>query len=265
MIDSILFSKDRACQLDGCVRSIRENLPFVQRVVVVYVASNQEFQAGYDKLDTSLMELVQETDIRSDWFYNISRLSDLVYLSTDDTFVFRRAPESPEWHANWLAFSCRLGLNTTLQNYSTGQHQPPLTHYEYHTENQIQWPWVQRRPTENYGYASAMDATIYSRDTLLEISQFEWNTLRGWEGTLAVDRRTILGKWPMMASYTHSVAVNLPTNNIQPDLYAGTKYPVDPQTLNQKFLDGEYIDIHKMDFSNIIGAHQEIELCFSRR
>ena len=48
----IIFSKDRAAQLDLLLRSIEKNFakPYYQNVTVIFRASNQSFVDGYKKL-----------------------------------------------------------------------------------------------------------------------------------------------------------------------------------------------------------------------
>ena len=50
MITSVIFSKNRACQLDLLLRSIHENLPRFIETYVLYCATNDDFACGYEKL-----------------------------------------------------------------------------------------------------------------------------------------------------------------------------------------------------------------------
>ena len=67
---------------------------------------------------------------------------------------------------------------------------------------------------------------------------------------------------PLMASYPHSCLVGIPVNRVQHDVpnRAGEKFPYGPDALNARYLRGERIDLDALDFSDIRGAHQELEL-----
>ena len=50
MINAIIFSKDKACQLELLLKSIRRNTSNLFDIKVIYEASNSVFNQGYEKL-----------------------------------------------------------------------------------------------------------------------------------------------------------------------------------------------------------------------
>ena len=50
MIDIIIWSKNRAAQLDLLLRSIRDHFPDAGTVLVLYHATTEAFNYGYNKL-----------------------------------------------------------------------------------------------------------------------------------------------------------------------------------------------------------------------
>ena len=50
MINSIVFSKDRAAQLDLLLKSIEKNGKDVFQIKVIYASSEISFEKGYEKL-----------------------------------------------------------------------------------------------------------------------------------------------------------------------------------------------------------------------
>ena len=50
MINAIILSKDKACQLDLLLTSIQRNSSNLFNVKVVYESSNNSFEQGYDKV-----------------------------------------------------------------------------------------------------------------------------------------------------------------------------------------------------------------------
>jgi len=49
-LDLLILSKDRACQLDGLLRSINAFLDLPHRIHILYTTSNLAFERGYDQV-----------------------------------------------------------------------------------------------------------------------------------------------------------------------------------------------------------------------
>ena len=66
-----------------------------------------------------------------------------------------------------------------------------------------------------------------------------------------------------MSSFKESLVVNSPLNLVgSSENMSGQKFGVSLEELNQKYLEGFDPDLDDMDFSNIQGCHQEIQLKF---
>lgn len=271
MLKALIISKDRACQLQLLLESMKKHAPNLFDVTINYTFSNPSFKDGYEQLKKRHIypniHWVKETNIHDDFMSSLkASKQDQVCILTDDTVFFRRVNITPfelsdVMNGKVLQFSFRLGLNTVVQDYRTGSRQPPLFGYEKHENEIIKWNWTEYYKNNNYGYCIGMDGCVFNVSDLITISEsFHWSGFRGWEGTIAGDLRHTLQHKPFMAAFEHSVVVNIPTNNVQPGLYAGDKYPISLDELNTKYLAGNTLSLDKMDFSNIIGAHQEVEL-----
>jgi hypothetical protein len=69
-----------------------------------------------------------------------------------------------------------------------------------------------------------------------------------------------------MVAYKTSVLVNSP-NNIVNQTHPnrkGEKFNFSTKELNEKYLNNEVIDYNSIDFSSIIGCHQELEFKFKK-
>lgn len=68
MINLIIFSKDRACQLDSLLRSIKEKMKFEYSISVLFDYSNEEYKYGYDILIKrhGSVSFVKETNFYDD-------------------------------------------------------------------------------------------------------------------------------------------------------------------------------------------------------
>lgn len=92
MINIIIFSKDRACQLDLFLRSFFDNMLVEYKAYVLYQYTNEEFKLGYDKLIDvygSKVEFVKEKHFKSDLLKLYDKDSAFTLHLTDDNFIKR--------------------------------------------------------------------------------------------------------------------------------------------------------------------------------
>lgn len=276
-VDTIVFSKDRAGQLDLFLNSFLTNFP-IGRVFIIYAHSNNSFYCGYDKLremtygSNHIVWIPQTESIKSELYGVLDKSNDIINLCTDDCVYFRKTTIDAACINNildtrTLCFSPRLGLNTIVQDYKTGQLQKQLMSneeegYAYHPDNILHWLWTKKPALENYGFACHQDSYICRKEDFLAIANFNWQNMRELEGTLALERRHTMYYKPMMAALEHSFCVNIPANNVLPGLYSGDKCHESLEDMNEKFLNGQRLSLTKSDFSNVIGAHQEILLAW---
>jgi hypothetical protein len=67
-----------------------------------------------------------------------------------------------------------------------------------------------------------------------------------------------------MSSFNHSKIVGIPVNRVNEEVLNrfGVDYRISEEELEENFKIGKTIAFDKMDFSNIIGPHQEIKYEF---
>ena len=65
-----------------------------------------------------------------------------------------------------------------------------------------------------------------------------------------------------MGCFENSCIINTPVNRVQETFKnsAGVFFQQDAKSLNDSFIQGKRLDLDSMDFSTIIGTHQEIKL-----
>ena len=272
----LITSRNRACQLEALLRSAKEYCNIFNSIIVLWSASDENFLNGYRKL---LAENDSAVFICNNWrckkyvenWRDIiqSETNDFICISTDDTLFYRRTTidlktVNDSMKDDSLAFSLRLGRNTFVQDYSTGHTQPFPNDIQKLDKDVIKWNWRNGHAFFNYWYPIGMDGVIYRSDILRHLVDWEFDSLRAWESRLCIDVHRELKYLPsMMCSLQDSVAVNIPYNNIQdPPIPIGARYPVTTQEFNKKFLAGEVLDFSNMDFSRVVGCHQEIEAKF---
>lgn len=269
MITAVIFSKNRACQLDLCLSSIIKNCNIFEVIRIVYTY-DEEYKKGYEIVfkkyanNKNIVFVKEECSLVFSFILSQAECSTK-YISfiTDDT-VFYQSVENKEaivasMDDDTFCFSLRLGLNTDLQDYKTGRFQNDLFGYEELGNDVIRWNYHNYNLFDNYGYPISLDGHVYRIDDIVFItSAIDITKLRDWEGILCCDKRYLYSNYTKMASFKHSKCVNIPSNAVLGDLYCSDK-GLSVAQLEEKFVSGNEIDIEKMDFTKVIGCHQEID------
>lgn len=281
-IKCLIFSKDRSFQLDALLNSLYVNCPNLFEPIVIYKWSNDEFLLGYNLLRAKTkipnIEWIVEDNLQTDILQILNdNINELICLSTDDCIFYKQCNKNYDYFANLfesnnqlLTFSFRLGLNTIVQNYVTGETQPSLLKFNPKSidNDTLMWNFNLCWDQYNFGYCFSHDHHIYRGSDLHKmIGQFQTiPSLRVIEGGLSQRKnRECVADKNYMGCFGHSCVVNVPVNTAQADeIYLGAKQRFTLEQLNKKYIDCEYLALDKMDFSGIIGAHQEVEYKFTR-
>jgi len=248
MIQLIIPSKDRACQLDLLLRSLDNLLNIEFHVNVIWKASSKEFQEGYEKLFDNFVSFFKEENFRED-VLDLCK-GNLCCIMCDDNVIYRTIEHGLPQINPGKVFSLRLGLNTIVQNHTIGSFQPRLN--QYAGENIIEWNPHLYNNLMNYGYPFSLDGHIYNTKQFVNLaSQFNWKNTNELEGGLFNNRFDIT----ILSSFRQSASVNIPLNNLS----GYTKsMDISPAFLNDEFLKGKRL--YLPENINIVGCHQNIEL-----
>lgn len=268
MIDLIVWSKDRACQLDLLLQSFELNCPNLFDVNVLYTYSNDKFKQGYDILieENNGVNFLKESNFREDTLslFN-SGNSNWVSFCTDDTVFYRKNPYTAHSLKKYLpskdnqVFSFRLGYNTIAQDIHRRTVQDPLHNEVELTPDIISWDCYEYNPFFNYGYPFALDAHVFTRsilEKLIKQVHTTWTSTNHLESQLQLSCREI----NYISSYKKSIAVNLPVNNMSGDTEAGYEFGFTNEELNDYYLSGKRLNMSVFKDVDIIGCHQEVKL-----
>lgn len=240
-MNSIIFSKDRACQLDALLRSMQRYAPSLLPARVIYLCSSARYREGYARLGPMRSVAVlagQDASLRGDLLAALSTRNSLTALLVDDAVFYRKLDYARA--ANILpgeVFAPRLGLNCCYC-YTVDQPQSP---------GELDFLRV-----------GSLDGHIYhTRDLRELIDQCAFTTPNQFEDALDALARERQLKLHWAA---HSCLVNIPHNRVgeYDTRHAGGS----AEELNDRFLAGERINLDAMDFSSVIGPHQEIAYAF---
>lgn len=269
-INSIVFSKDRASQLHLLLSSLYKNAPGIFNINVLYTSSNEDFERGYEKLKEICKEnfwnvnfVKESNNFKEDVMSLLKSEHKYTTFFTDDDVLFGAIDyetiENSLSQEDIFCFSLRLGTNTTYC-YSENQNNQIVLSGE--KDNYIFWDW--QKSWYDFGYPLSVDGHIFRTKEILKLSKpLNFQNPNTYEAALQ-----IYENFPriMMAGYKDSSKlVGIPVNvvqNVFPNR-KGEKFGISAKDLNDKFLNGYFINFESMNFNGtVIGAHQEIEYKF---
>jgi hypothetical protein len=258
-LKAIVFSRDRAMQLDAFLRSVELHVPgLFGELVVLYRATDEAFAGGYERLraERAGVTWVAESSFRDDLLALRGDERFLVFHTDDD--VYFGPVGAFDVRDDEVCFTLRLGLNTTYCY--------PLDVDEELRDaevggDRVSWEWGVQDPGA-YSYPLALNAHVFRAAEVHHwLNRTEYanpNELEAALQALAPDVR------PRMASFAHSTVVSIPANLVNetyPNRHGGL---YDVRELNERFLAGKWIDVAGMDFAGVNACHAEIPYAFSR-
>jgi hypothetical protein len=256
----VVFSKDRAMQLDACLRSIEQYAPYPREIAVIYTASTPAFEEAYKRIEPSdRVRLVREGDFQSDVLRELATAGEHVVFQTDDDVFFRRPSAAPFVPDGYAAFSLRLGRNTT-HAYMADRPQalPSFASAGY----ALAWDW--RRAEYDFAYPLSLNGHVFRTEfirRLLEGRRFPNPNELEHE----LNKRRYLAP-PGLLCLAESSTVSIPANLVNVGWgvnRVSSDEALSVEALNVRFLAGERIDLERMDFSSVDAAHAELELRFA--
>lgn len=263
-INIVVFSKDRAMQLELFLRSFNNYVKDADRYVirVLYTHSSDEFMQGYAKLRTMPFNnayFYPEADFKIDVLNLIDNKNSYTVFFVDDN-VFKeyfdfydRQMDIFDWDEDILCRSLRLGKNLDFC-YPT---QKPMRQPKFFGDNSFEW----RKQDGDYGYPMSLDGHIYRTSEIIPfLRELEYTNPNTLESKMA---SSIHGLPPKMICYDKSIILNNPINMVQ-KAWENKHGNVSASELNGKFLTGETISLDS--FIGVVNraCHVETPLIFNK-
>lgn len=271
MSNLLIFSKDRPPQLNLLLDSIETNCKqLFPKIKVLYKASDSKFKKGYNKCISLFdnIEFVEEKNFYKDTLDLLNTEEKLSIFMTDDDIVYRQTSILEEdiedlfYNHGVASFSMRLGSNTYIQNYHTGEYTIFPESYNLY-KHFILWNWIEVPLHMNFGYICSVDGHWFMTSELLEMvkNMKDAKQPNDFECKL-INERNILPT--AMACLQYSILVNTPNNRVQEFCKnkAGERYGASQEELNKIYLAGHKLSLDLLDTTNICGCHQELKLRF---
>jgi len=278
MLNCLIFSKDRACQLDLLLRSIYDNFTELKNIGILYKYSDNYFKIGYDKIISKYPNLnwINENNFVNDFRNYVNNIKEQYSLIlVDDEVIIRNFPISG--FLDFLKFDklhcISLRMHPTLNySYPSKTHSDPPRYFEtYHSINSNQqaysWNWKQylidsKIEYSDWSYPSCINTHIYTtillKNILKRISFNNPNTLESGMHQL---------KWNFnekILFFEKAKTLSIP-NNLTQTVFknvCGNKEDYSLKSLNEKFINNFVISTKNLYNLDVNSCHFEVDYLF---
>lgn len=263
MLNVILFSKDRAAQLDLLIRSMKRYFVDLEKysLRVLYTASSEMFLQGYEEFHRRHpnIELVKEKDFKQDLCALFdSSIAYTVFGVDDDVFLnsFSVQDEEMRFFQENISIAC-LSLRV----------HPGVT-YCYTENRAVERPqlssnnmWLWRGQQGDWGYPMAVDFTVFrTQDISKSVFELSYTNPNTFEGSLA-NHCPVAG--PLMSCYETPRIVGIPVNKVQ-TVNGNRCGNISAEGLNNRYLKGGQICLDGIEFNALNAPHVEASFGWER-
>jgi hypothetical protein len=270
-INAIVFSTDRAAQLNILLESILKNADDVFKLTVLFVATDDTFMESYKRVISderySEISFIEATDLKSQVIEALNSGEKYSCFFLDDDIIYKPISFSEientiDSDEDLVCFSLRLGKNTTFC-YTLGTDN--VMHDIETNENIMKWDWSLHYL--DFGYPFSMDGHIYRTKDILKLTKK--SDFSGGVDGFEMSLFDYAENFPRtkMASFIHSALVGVPIGRVQVSLddesailRKQSKANSLRKQMNDKFLNNNFINLESIDFSGVNGCHQELDL-----
>lgn len=270
-IVAVIFSKDRALQLDATLQSFKKRCldKFLIDVKVLYKASSYRHKVQYESVqfEQAYAKLVQQEDFKKD-LLSITDGYKYILFVVDDTifvkdFLILDCISGITNHRS-CGFSLRLGLN--IGKCYTEDGRPmilPLPEFVDNKKQILTFDWT--RGSGDFSYPLELSSSLYPAETVKNALDFyEYNEPNTLESCLAYFAWQVLRLQgnTLLSMFDTSVAFSTPMNKVQNVAKlnrCSTNDKYDPECLADKYDTGFRIDIEKLKDFESETVHQEID------
>jgi GT2 family glycosyltransferase len=268
-ITGLIFSKDRAMQLDASLRSFLLHCKDADEIdlKVLYTVSSTHHEDQYKKLKEEYtdVDFIREENFRNDLLSLLTSYNYVLFLVDDNIFVndfsLYTTVNALEQNPKALGFSLRLGKNTSycyMQN-----KQQVLPNFYSIGNSLLAYDWTAAE--YDFGYPLEVSSSVYRIEDMLPfISQLPFNNPNTLEALLDKNNSFFQKTKPLLLCPEQSVTFCAPVNIVQTawtNRASGTSdYTAD--NLSKLFDKGIRINIAAYDNFTPKACHQEIELHF---
>ena len=265
MIDVIIFSKDRAAQLDLLLRSLI--LFPVNNIYVLCKSSNHDFRQGYVELkkNWSTVDFMPEYDFKHDILDTLNYMNTDNILSLSDDCCFIKTVDMTnilkDFNKNVWGINLHLSESYNGLTEYTGSKKATLPSYTQDYDY-MTWNWTENINNSTWGYPAGVEGNIVRRKDYIDILKdgkfTQPNEMEGW---LSRNKNKLP---PEMMCFMDYHLINIPVNRVQDVVQNkfGLKHNITAEELNNKFLQGYRISTDNIYGLEVNNFYKEINFEF---
>jgi len=260
----IIFSKDRACQLDLLLRSITFRFSYLpSRISILYTWSDEKFQKGYEKLQEkghiSRIEWIRERDFATDLSRLVGQMNreDYVLFLVDDNVFYKPCDIStllPVFSPKHLFISLRCSRSFV-------RFKPPVfkTQHPY-----LEWKWnYAKKDRTKWNYPFSVDGHIFHVAHMQKVLKaIQFKAPNSLEGRMHRYRHAW---WVKRIKYAiaplEACVINNPLNKVQTEGQTWHK-DISVAELNTQYLKNYQISLDAFDSIAPDDVHYAVDISF---
>jgi len=264
MLNILIFSKDRACQLELLLRSMAKHFDGIEkyRINVLFIYTNDEFKEGYQELTTKYIPKNLNVDFHYERIYGfkagVLRLIDpgnayTMFAVDDNVFKAHFSLDSKEFErfASDDKIACLSPRMYPGINYCyTARLDSPAPTFD---EPGV-WRWAGYKG--DWSYPMSIDTHVFrTKDIMPHLLNLDYKNPNTLEGHMA-NRCLSATK---MICFQEAKVMNLPINKVQTanGNHCGN---ISAEFLNQQFLSGKTIYLLEIEETMNTAPHQEVDI-----
>ena len=258
----LLFSKDRAIQLELFLRSYARYMSRPLPLTVLYRASSEAHRQAYEEVfagyDASELTAIAETAFKPDLLAVLRASSARHVLFFVDDIVFIQPVDTrllEQWDAGEGILSLRLGRNITHSFNRGGIEQPqPERLEDAARDNHLlaRWHWTDGQL--DWSLPTSLDGHLLPLPDLIPvIEEASFKAPNSLEG--AIGQYKFLFKWRWGYCYERARIMNLPLNTVKTEDYDFPHQGWDAEELLQAFQRGYRLDISELPLQEHNSCH----------
>ena len=258
----LLFSKDRAIQLELFLRSYAQQMSTPLPLTVMYRASSDAHRQAYEEVfagyRASELTVIAETAFKPDLLavlkassarHVIFFVDDIVFIQPVDTRLLE------QWDPRDGILSLRLGRNITHSYNRGGIEQPQPATFESAILGEqplARWRWSTGKL--DWSLPTSLDGHLLPLPDLIPvIEQASFKAPNSLEG--AIGQYKFLFKWRWGYCWERARIMNLPLNTVKTEDYDFPHQGLDAEQLLAAFQQGMRLDISELPLAEHNSCH----------
>ena len=266
----LIFSKDRAMQLDATLRSLFLHCQDVENIdfKVIWAQSDAIHEQQYQELANtySNIELISQVNFQAQFLASIAGYDYVLFLVDDNIFVrdssVKNITESLRANPDALGFSLRLGTNTNYCYMLRAEQQLP--NFMSSDDEFIKFDWTLSQ--HDFGYPLEVSSSVYRVKDILAVLHDPFVNPNTLEAYLDNHKLAFYYLRKSLLCNQYSYTFCNPINKVQTTFNnrAGETFYYSIDKLKDMFARGYRIDVEACNGFIPNACHQEVQLKFKK-